>query len=340
MKKNLENESVDEQNPSSCGKKAVFSAFVGGLAVFLICLGLCISFDLHQTKEINSDILPHMQADYDAKIAELNAEIKLLQREFNKLKSEHLSLDTLSEEYIKTKFDEFRQNLTAEILNNAGEQMLRDSARINALEKIVTEMQKIQKDEQIIPQEILLASGALTLRSLAENGEDFAYEAEVMQIMAQGNPIAEKYVADIKNFSTRPLRTKTVLINEFKRIYRTLDGTEIAPEAQTPKIENATSAQSWKEAFFARLKNLVTFKKKTPKIVFDPLPDEVYELVENGNLSLALTKMKTDTKYANLNSSVLDAWKTEVQQYLAFDSAVTGLVMNALAHIHLKQFEK
>lgn len=339
MAKNLENR-IDEEAEPSCSKKAFYSAVIGGTAVLLICIGLCISFDLHQTKEISSDILPKMQADYEAKIANLSAEVELLQREFNKLKSEHLSLDTLSEEYINNKFAEFKQNLTAEIPVDTGEQILRDSSRITALEKIVTDMQNLQKDEQIIPQEILLASGALTLRALAENGEDFTYEAEVMQIMANGNPIAEKYVEEIKNFSTRPLRTKTVLINEFKRIYTALSGTEVNPEPQAPKIEDATSAKSWKEAFFARLKNLVTFKKKTPKVVFEPTPDEVYDLVENGNLALALNKMKTDTKYAALNSPVLEAWKAEVQHYLDFDSAVNGLVMNALAHIHLKQFDK
>ena len=339
MAKNLENR-IDEEAEPSCSKKAFYSAVIGGTAVLLICIGLCISFDLHQTKEISSDILPKMQADYEAKIANLSAEVELLQREFNKLKSEHLSLDTLSEEYINNKFADFKKSLSTEVPTNTGEQILRDSNRITTLEQIISDMQKTQKEEQIIPQEILLASGALTLRALAENGEDFTYEAEVMQIMANGNPIAEKYVADIKNFSNRPLRTKSVLIKEFKRIYNALSGTEIRNPQQAPAIENAADAESWKNAFFSRLKNLVTFKKKTPKVVFEPTPDEVYDLVENGNLALALNKMKTDTKYAALNSPVLEAWKAEVQQYLEFDSAVNGLLMNALAHVHLKQFDK
>ena len=340
MAKNLQKENLTDENEPSYGKKTFYSALVGGAAILFVCIGLCMSFDLYQTKEINSDVLPQMQTDYETKIAELNAQVELLQREFNKLKTEHLSVDTLSEEYIDAKLTEFKQNLTKEVPTDTGEQILRDSSRITALEKIINDMQKTQKDEQIIPQEILLASGALTLRALAESGEDFTYEAEVMQIMAQGNSIAEKYVEDIKKFSARPLRTKAVLINEFKRIYAGLSGTEVASVTAAPKVENATSAESWKNAFFAKLKNLITLKKKSQKIVFEPAPDEVYNLVENGNLALALAKINTDNKYAALNAPVLEAWKAEVQQCLDFDSAVNGLVMNALAHIHLKQFDK
>lgn len=340
MAKNLEKENLVSKTELPYGKKIFYSAFIGGAFVLLICIGLCISFDLHQTKIISSELLPQMQADYETKIANLNAEIELLQREFIKLKSEHLSLDSLSEEYINSKLAEFKKNLLAEVPADTGEQILRDSSRISTIEKNIADLQKIQKDEQIMPQEILLAAGALTLRSLAENGENFTYEAEVMQIMAQGNPQAEKYVTELKKFSARPLSTKTALINEFKRIYIALSGTEVAAPQNPPKVEDATSAETWKNAFYTRLKNLVTFKTKTPKIVFEPTPDEVYDLVENGNLALALNKMKTDNKYAVLNSPILEAWKANVQQYLDFDSAINGLVMNALAHIRLKQFEQ
>ena len=307
----------------------------GGI-ILLLCLGLCISYDLHQTKEISSIILPRMQAEYEAKIADLSAEIELLKRDFHKLNSEHLSLDTLSEKYIDEKLAEFEKNLIKGEPKNQEELVLQNNTRISALEKTV---EAIKDNEKNIPQEILLGAGALSIRNMADNGENFAYEAEVLQILACGNQIAEEYIAKIRQFSSQPLQTKSSLIKNFKRIYADLSGTEINSSDNDKSSEDVTEVETWKNAFFARIKNLITFKHKK-SVKFEPLPDEVYDLVESGNLFLALQRMQTDKKYAVLNYSALEAWKHDVQNYLEFNSAVEGLLMNTLANIHLKQFER
>ena len=335
MAKNLQKETLNAENEPSDSKKSLYTAVVGGAAVLLICLGLCISYDLHQTKIISAEILPQMQADYEAKIDSLNAEIELLQREFNKLQSEHLSVDALSEEYINEKFSEFKENIAKSLAYENNQQ---NNNQISALKNIVGELQQLQQEEAHMPQEILLGSGALTIRTMAENGENFAYEAEMLQIMAEGNPIAEEYIATIRKFSSAPLPTKVSLIKDFKRIYAELSGTKIKNPAPIPQVEDATDAKSWKNAFFRRLKNLVTFKhKKTVK--FEPAPDEVYDLVESGNLAQALKRMETTNKYALLHCPALETWIHDAQNYLEFDGAVNGLLMNTLAHLKIKQFE-
>lgn len=314
------------------GKTSPFLVF--SCIILLICLGLCISYDLHKTKQISTEILPQMQADYEAQISELNAEIELLEREFNKLKSEHLSVDALSEEFVDEKLAEFKKSVLNDAPKNADEQILQNNAKIRTLEKTIADL---QTQKHIIPQEILLSSGALTIRNMAANGENFAYEAEVLQIMATGNRTAEQYISQIRHFASKPLNNKNSLIKDFKRIYADLSGTEIQNDEEK-KNEDATSAESWKNAFFSRLKNLVTFKhKKTIK--FEPTPDEVYELVENGDLAQALARIKTSDKYLSLHSAALEVWMQNTQNYLDFDSAVNGLLMNSLANLHLKQFE-
>ena len=329
MTKNVSKEKDDARNETE--KNSSFLSF--GCIILLICMGLCLSYDLHKTKQISSEILPQMQADYEAQISELNAQIEFLKRDFNKLKTESLSADALSEEYINEKLSEFKNDVLNMAPQNSEEQILQNNAKITALEKAIADL---QNKNHLMPQEILLSAGALTIRNMAENGENFAYEAEVLQLMAQGNQTAEQYVSEIRKFSAEPLNTKTSLINKFKSIYADLSGTEIKDE---PKTEDLTNAESWKNAFFTRLKNLVTFKhKKTIK--FEPAPDEIYILVENGNLAQALAEIKTSQKYTSLNSSALNIWMQNVQNYLDFNKAVNGLLLNSLAGLHLKQFER
>ena len=325
---------ISEEKDNARNESAKTSSFLGfGCAVLLICMGLCLSYDLYKTKLISSDILPQMQADYEAQISELNAQIELLKSDFNKLKTESLSANALSEEYINEKLSEFKNDVLNMAPQNSEEQILQNNAKITALEKTIADL---QNESHLMPQEILLSAGALTIRNMAENGENFAYEAEVLQLMAQGNQTAEQYVSAIRKFSAEPLNTKTSLINKFKNIYADLSGTEIKTE---PKNEDLTNAESWKNAFFTRLKNLVTFKHKK-NLKFEPAPDEIYILVENGNLAQALAEIKTSQKYASLNSSALNIWMQNVQNYLDFNKAVNGLLLNSLAGLHLKQFER
>ena len=335
MSKNLHEEKKENpKNVETTNKSSSFAIY--GALILLVCLGICISYDLHKTKQISSEILPQMQNEYETKIADLNAEFEILQREFNKLKAENLSVEALSEEYVDEKLAEFQKNVLNVVPQTEGGQILQNNAKIAELEKIVADM---QNNEQVIPQEILLGAGALTIRSMADNGENFAYEAEVLQIMACGNSVAEEYIEKIRKFAQQPLNNKNSLIKDFKRIYADLRGTEIKTENSAENAEDTTSAETWKNAFFSRLKNLVTFKHKNT-VKFEPLPDEVYELVNDGNLALALEKMKTSKKYASLNSPVLEAWVHNVQNYIEFDNAINGLLMNTLAHLHLKQFER
>lgn len=327
----IKNIDKKQENFSESQKNSHLIAW--GSLILMICLGLCISYDLHQTKIISSEILPQMQADYEAKIAGLNAEIEILERNFNKLQSEHLSVDSLSEEYMDAKLDEFKQTILNSVPKNENEKILQTNAKIAELETAVSDL---RQTEQTNPQEVLLAAGVMTIRTMAENGEDFAYEAEILQIMAQGNDVAEQYLEKIRGFSDKPLKNKNALIKDFKRIYANMSGTEVY---DNNTVNQPTNELSWKDAFLNRLKNLITFKPKKPAIKFEALPDEVYDLVEEGNFVLAIERMKTDKKYTMLHSPIFQAWANNAQNYLEFDAAVNGLLMNTLAHLHLKQFE-
>ena len=66
----------------------------------------------------------------------------------------------------------------------------------------------------------------------------------------------------------------------------------------------------------------------------------MHQLVNNGDFAEALNKLKTDRKYSDVNSEQLNSWIMQTQNYLEFEQAINGLIMNALANLHLKEMER
>ena len=49
--------------------------------------------------------------------------------------------------------------------------------------------------------------------------------------------------------------------------------------------------------------------------------------------------MKTEEKYAKVDSSALQQWQVQTEEYLEFNNAAAGLIMNSIANLHLKEME-
>jgi len=188
-----------------------------------------------------------------------------------------------------------------------------------------------------LSQEMLLANGAIMVRDLAEKGLPFAYEAEVLRILAQGNIPATEYTQIIQRYAASGVKGKNILTSAFNRFYASLNNAKCTDaEVKPAEVKEPTT---WDEKVWAWLKSVIVRKKKAPMPVFIPQEDKVYELVNNGNLAEALRTMQTDANYAQIESPFLQEWKIQVQNYLIFESAVSGLIMNALANVHLKEME-
>ncbi|MBR1399596.1 MAG: hypothetical protein IJ564_05425 [Alphaproteobacteria bacterium] len=317
---------------------AKFSAFA--CLIVLLAFLACLSVELHQTKVINNEILPQMRADYAAKIDSLTAEVSLLQREINKMKTDNFHDSSNVESYINTQIEQLKENLPVAGISAEDSELIKiNSNKIAALEKTIEALhtqESTSSAELRFMNEIMLASGALTVRGLAENGESFVYETEVLQILAQGNQIAEEYVADIKKYASSGISGKSMLIKSFNSFYAYL-GNEISEQ----KVEETIPAdEKWYDTVLRKLKNLVTFRKTdTPALKFDAAPDEVYDSVNEGNLSQALKLIATSPKYMQLHSVVLAEWIKQVEDYIVFEKAANGLIMNSLANIRMKEFQ-
>lgn len=184
--------------------------------------------------------------------------------------------------------------------------------------------------------DILLASGALIVRDMAEQGLPFAYEAEVLQILAQGNPQAEQYAATAQQFAASGLQGAPALIREFNKLYPALND---VPTVDNTPTETTEEPQTWYAKTWQWFKNIAVHRKKMAKPEFNATEDEVYQLVNAAKFAEALNVLKTDSQYNRISSPALEEWQKQASDYVAFDTAMRGLIMNALANIRLQEMQ-
>ena len=197
--------------------------------------------------------------------------------------------------------------------------------------------------ETRMQRELLLGAGTMVIRDLEERGLPFAYEAEVLSIIAQGNESAEKYIGVIQKYAASGIKGKKMLISEFNSLYPHLSSKN-ADEALPEEIkeENKEELPWWKNVGTSILqwtKNLFASRKTRELPVLEAESDKVFELVNEGDLATALNELNTDDTYSQLMNDSLRQWTYQVRLYLDFDKAVSGLLMNALANLHLKEME-
>ena len=265
-------------------------------------------------------------AELEKRLVALEAKVKSLQDAVqNEKKSKGIS-----EEKVDNKISQLKQEIGI-----AFAELGKQRTMENDEQPVVQSAQVVSENE--LSQEALLTVGAVIVRDLAEKGLSFAYEAEVLQILAQGNSIASEYIKSIQQYAVSGVKGEGVLISSFNKFYPSLSSSQnIDKEPQESEIKET---KNWDENFLAWLKNLFVRKKKAPIIVFNPEEDRVYELVNTGHLAEALEVMKTDIKYSKVDNSVLSEWKVQAKNYLNFEAAINGLIMNSMAHLHLKEME-
>ena len=340
-----------EKTESQHNKRQGWRKFV--FFIFLLLLGglAFLAVQLEQTRKLNEEALQKLQATYNEKITILDDKVNILNREVSALKErpivEHAA--GVSENLLNRKIDALRDEIFAQLSQNTtpadgllpkkDNEKISNESDLTAKEQsqilLAPEVAALAKNEKKT-QEVLLASGAIIVRDLAEQGVSFAYEAEVLQILARGNELAENYVRAVRKFANTGITGKHKLVREFSKIFAELNNTNIKPSA-VPVSEEGT--QVWYEKIWKWLKQAVAVKKGVKKPIFVAQNDEVADLVNEGRLQDALNALKISDKYSQLDSKPLDEWKEQTKQYLEFNQAVSGLIMNALANIRLKELE-
>jgi len=263
----------------------------------------------------------------DGRLNHLGQDVEKLKSDFNRTANEKdmkkitdVAITTLESQLAQLKHD-IRDELQQELM---------------AIASAKTTETVIKKEETRLTQETMLASGALIVRDLAELGEDFRYECEVMQILAQGNELAQNYTAALRIYALNGVNGKTKLINDFNKVYANLDDTKLKPENALMKNY---AEMDWAEKIIYYMRKYSILKKSAKKPQFKAQDDEVYRLVNEGNLSEALTAIKNSEKYNKIDSAPLNEWVKQTEDYLAFRHIIDSLLMNSLANLRLKEME-
>lgn len=304
-----------------------------------------LTVQLKQTEKLNADALSKLQSAYDEKITLVNNKVSLLEREIIGLKNrpivEHAA--GISENQLNQKLAALREELELRmgIQPTAAEQPTAEDTPEATSEAVIPVSQP-----QVLPQnptaktldEMLLASGAIIVRDLAEQGVNFAYEAEVLQILAQGNELAERNVQIVRSFANSGIAGKHKLIANFNKLFAELNTADMKSDTVAEETTDATT-QKWYQKIWCWLKKQVTAKRHHQKPLFTPQKDEVLTLVNEGRIQDALEALNLSEKYAKINSEPLLQWSTQAEMYLEFDSAINAIIMNALANIRLKEME-
>lgn len=291
--------------------------------VLLLCCAGFVAYNIELTKTLNTDLASQLAADYNKKINNLKKQLQQQETLINQLQqpsSENLTKSSpLSEEDL--------QQLAAKIIP-----LLPQTEKVYDNAPIVS----TNVSTAVTAPEVLLAAGALTVKGLAEDGLPFDYETEVLQILAEGNATALNYISALKKYAVSGIKGRAMLISEFNKVYTDLSRPQINKTTE-PEIQ-----ETWNEALIRKLKELVVLKKREnkPTLVFPKTPDEIYQLVNNGDFAEALNKIQTDRKYGDINSAELNAWILQTRDYLEFEHSVNGLIMNSLANLHLKEMER
>lgn len=319
------------------------------LFIFLLLLGgiTFLAIQLEQTKKLNAESLQKLQAAYDDKMTVLENRVNKLNREVNALKERPLveQVAGVSENQVNQKISALRDEMNHYLSQLTAETEATDAEETDEIpaNETLTEPQRVLSPEIAVlaagekkTQEVLLASGAIIVRDLAEQGVSFAYEAEVLQILARGNELAENYVRKMRSFADTGIAGKRQLIRRFDKIFGELNGARVK-SVDAPK--KTAEEKNWLGKAWAWLKQAVAVKKGVSKPVFVATDDEVAELVHEGRLQDALNALKTNEKYAKIDSQPLNVWKEQTERYLEFSHAASGLIMNALANIRLKELE-
>ncbi|MBP5214992.1 MAG: hypothetical protein J6039_00335 [Alphaproteobacteria bacterium] len=258
----------------------------------------------------------------------LNALESLLEKqsaEISAIKTrEALKPKGISEEYLAQNLSELRESLKNEIIGEMSVVPGDDGATM-----------VISAEKQT--QEMLLANGAMIIRDLATKGENISYELEVLNILAQGNYPAMKYVNDMRKYATSGIIGKGALISNFNKVYVDLQE-KAAENVKKEEPETAEENEPWYKLLKKWVVKFFVARKKSVVPLFSD-KDEVWILVNEGNIGEALQTMNLSGKYASVNYEPLQVWKKQAAEYLDFEKAAEGLLLNALAGMHLKELE-
>lgn len=265
-------------------------------------------------------------AALEARIQSLQNQLTILQegtfsgvskQEFTAFKNDSLNTLTALNKKIENVADINNEIIDAKASNAT---VLGVVSRLDSLEK------KVNSFGRVSTRGALVLTAALLVKDSADSNRPFVYEAEVLRNLAQGTNM-EAPAEVISSLSTQGIFSKEALINEFNKLYILSETKEV--EEEIKKAPESEKNQDWKAKINEKLSKLVMIEYHDDnENAKESMQDEVYRLVNEGELYKAAVLMEGNAKY---QSPEFKKWQENVNAQDNFNNALRQIEALTLA---------
>lgn len=200
---------------------------------------------------------------------------------------------------------------------------------VTRLDKLEDQLEKVAK---VTDQGALVLSATMMVKEAADNGQNFEYETEILQQLAEGDLKLKEPIAVLVKYAKDGIHTKNYLINEFESIYKAL-----------LKEQKKELGQTWKDRINNKFNEIIKVKrvnKDTQEIETEKEFDLVYQLIKGGDLYKALKEFDKNEASDLIDNPLLKKWIANARARVEFDNAVTKISTYSLALMKVNYIKK
>ena len=205
-------------------------------------------------------------------------------------------------------------------------------ADVSTVLGVVTRMDKaehkLDKLSAITDDSALTLTAAMLVKDAAEREVGFEYEAGVLSQIVSDNPALKNTAVQIEKFAKTGLVSELKLIKSFDVIYTSI-----------LNVQKEDFNKNWKERLTNKLHEIVKVKKTNadePTFVADKKLENIKAMVDNGQLSEALSELEGSSGDAWISNPQLQGWMAKVKSREEFLSLINSITAQSLASMKVK----
>lgn len=191
---------------------------------------------------------------------------------------------------------------------------------LTRMDKAEAQMGKLAK---ISDDGALILSATMMIKEAAAKGEPFAYEAEVLDLLARGDEKISQPVAEIVKYAPQGIKSKKTLTDGFNKIY-----TELLEQ------QKEEFAKTWKDRLISKLNEIIKVKRvkeEAPEFEEDKVLEKAKKLVDAGKIAKAVSLLDEAQHKDAAADAALSGWMSEARARIEFDRAVSRISTHSLA---------
>lgn len=263
-------------------------------------------------------------------VADLQRELEATQARLDSqvIPSANLAIDDESMTELKSKIAAIeKQNLN----------VIDSKADVAIVLGLVTRLDKaedgINKLAKVSDDGALILSAAMLVKEAAAKNQPYAYEAEVLEQLAQGDEKIKEPVAIMVKYAVVGIKSPVYLSEQFNQIYDRL-----------LEKQKEDFAKTWKDRLNNRLNQIIKVKRvnkeETPEFKQDKTLEEVKNLVDAEDFAKAVAVLNDPQNQNLVTDNALLQWRSETGARVEFENALSKISTHSLALMKVNYIKK